>query len=123
MVVREEWLPIFERIYLQQVKRSEGGMLNLRYKVAWKQKWLTRFQDLLADKGAVELRFLTPADVRVLVEGQAEDPSLHLAQSGHGTADASERRPVAGGCVGRTSTVNSGTDVSSATPSGSTSMA
>ncbi len=35
---------------LQQVKRSEGGMLNLRYKVAWKQKWLTRFQDLLADK-------------------------------------------------------------------------
>ena len=28
-----------------------------------------RAQDLLADKGAVELRFLTPADVRVLVEG------------------------------------------------------
>ena len=33
-----------------QVKRSEGGMLNLRYKVAWKQQWLARFQDLLADK-------------------------------------------------------------------------
>jgi hypothetical protein len=35
---------------LQQVKRSEGGMLNLRYKVAWKKKWLERFQSLLADK-------------------------------------------------------------------------
>ena len=35
---------------LQEVKRSEGGMLNLRYKAAWKQKWLTRFQDTLADK-------------------------------------------------------------------------
>lgn len=35
---------------LQEVKRSEGGMLNLRYKVAWKQQWLTRFQSLLADK-------------------------------------------------------------------------
>jgi spore photoproduct lyase family protein len=35
---------------LQQVKRSEGGMLNLRYKVAWKQQWLMRFQTLLADK-------------------------------------------------------------------------
>jgi hypothetical protein len=23
-------------------------MLNLRYKVAWKQQWLMRFQDLLA---------------------------------------------------------------------------
>ena len=32
----------------QQVKRSEGGMWNLRYKVAWKQQWLARFQDLLA---------------------------------------------------------------------------
>lgn len=31
----------------QQVKRSEGGMWNLRYKVAWKQQWLARFQDLL----------------------------------------------------------------------------
>jgi spore photoproduct lyase family protein len=32
---------------LQEVKRSEGGMLNLRYKAAWKSKWLVRFQDLL----------------------------------------------------------------------------
>jgi spore photoproduct lyase len=35
---------------LQEVKRSEGGMLNLRYKVAWKKKWLERFQSLLAGK-------------------------------------------------------------------------
>jgi spore photoproduct lyase len=34
---------------LQQVKRSEGGMLNLRYKAAWKQQWLICFQNLLAD--------------------------------------------------------------------------
>jgi spore photoproduct lyase family protein len=32
---------------LQQVKQSEGGMWNLRYKVAWKQQWLARFQELL----------------------------------------------------------------------------
>jgi spore photoproduct lyase family protein len=35
---------------LQEVKRSEGGMLNLRYKASWKHKWLMRFQDALADK-------------------------------------------------------------------------
>jgi spore photoproduct lyase family protein len=35
---------------LQEVKRSEGGMLNLRYKAPWKHKWLMRFQDALADK-------------------------------------------------------------------------
>jgi spore photoproduct lyase family protein len=35
---------------LQEVKRSEGGMLNLRYKATWKKKWLERFQSLLADK-------------------------------------------------------------------------
>jgi spore photoproduct lyase family protein len=35
---------------LQEVKRSEGGMLNLRYKAARKRKWLERFQSLLADK-------------------------------------------------------------------------
>jgi spore photoproduct lyase len=34
----------------QQIKRSEGGMWNLRYKVAWKQQWLARFQKLLCDK-------------------------------------------------------------------------
>jgi spore photoproduct lyase family protein len=36
------WTPV-----TQQVKRSEGGMWNLRYKVAWKQQWLARFQHLL----------------------------------------------------------------------------
>jgi spore photoproduct lyase len=35
---------------LQEVKRSEGGMLNLRYKASWKHNWLVRFQDALADK-------------------------------------------------------------------------
>jgi spore photoproduct lyase family protein len=34
----------------QQIKRSEGGMWNLRYKVPWKRQWLARFQELLADK-------------------------------------------------------------------------
>ncbi len=33
----------------QQLKYSQGGMWNLRYKVAWKQKWLARFQEVLAD--------------------------------------------------------------------------
>ena len=32
----------------QEVKRSEGGMMNLRYRAAWKRQWLARFQDLLA---------------------------------------------------------------------------
>jgi len=32
---------------LQEQKRSEGGMMNLRYKAAWKQTWLARFKDLL----------------------------------------------------------------------------
>ena len=35
---------------LQQAKVSQNGMLNVRYKVAWKQQWLIRFQNLLADK-------------------------------------------------------------------------
>jgi spore photoproduct lyase len=35
---------------LQETKRSEGGMLNLRYKVAWKQRWLDRFRRLLVEK-------------------------------------------------------------------------
>jgi spore photoproduct lyase family protein len=48
-----QWHPMAED-YLwtpetQQTKRSEGGMWNLRYKVAWKQQWLARFQELLAD--------------------------------------------------------------------------
>jgi spore photoproduct lyase len=49
-----QWHPRAEQ-YLwtpetQQVKRSEGGMFNLRYKVAWKRQWLARFQELLADR-------------------------------------------------------------------------
>jgi spore photoproduct lyase len=52
--VNMQWHPKAEdylwRPDLQQVKRSEGGMWNLRYKVAWKQRWLARFQELLADK-------------------------------------------------------------------------
>jgi spore photoproduct lyase len=52
--VNMQWHPKAEE-YLrtpdtQQTKRSEGGMWNLRYKVAWKQQWIARFQQLLADK-------------------------------------------------------------------------
>ena len=47
-----QWHPKAEdylwRPDLQQVKRSESGMWNLRYKVAWKQQWVARFQELLA---------------------------------------------------------------------------
>ena len=32
---------------LQEAKQSQGGMLNLRYKAAWKRQWLKRLQDLL----------------------------------------------------------------------------
>ena len=50
--VNMRWHPKAEdylwRPDLQEVKRSEGGMLNLRYKAAWKRKWLAQFQDLLA---------------------------------------------------------------------------
>jgi len=51
--VNMQWHPKAEEDYLwrpdlQQVKRSEGGMRNLRYKVAWKQQWVARFQELLA---------------------------------------------------------------------------
>jgi DNA repair photolyase len=34
----------------QETKRSEGGQLNLRYRVAWKRQWLDRFQALLAQR-------------------------------------------------------------------------
>lgn len=52
--VNLQWHPKAEE-YLwtpdtQQTKRSESGMWNLRYKVAWKQQWLARFQQLLAAK-------------------------------------------------------------------------
>jgi spore photoproduct lyase family protein len=50
--VNMQWHPKAEDLLwtpeTQQVKRSEGGMWNLRYKVAWKQQWLARFRDLLA---------------------------------------------------------------------------
>ena len=50
--VNMQWHPRAEehlwRPDLQETKRSEGGMLNLRYKASWKRQWLARFQDLLA---------------------------------------------------------------------------
>jgi spore photoproduct lyase len=52
--VNMQWHPKAEE-YLwtpetQETKRSQTGMWNLRYNVAWKQRWLARFQELLADK-------------------------------------------------------------------------
>lgn len=32
---------------IQEVKRSEGGQANLRYRPGWKGRWLARFRDLL----------------------------------------------------------------------------
>ena len=34
---------------LQERKVSEGGMVNLRYRVAWKRRWLDQFQGWLAE--------------------------------------------------------------------------
>jgi spore photoproduct lyase family protein len=34
---------------LQEEKRSEGGMVNLRYRAGWKRQWLERFKGLLAE--------------------------------------------------------------------------
>lgn len=52
--VNMRWHPKAEeylwRPHLQEMKRSEGGMLNLRYKTAWKRRWLARFQRLLTEK-------------------------------------------------------------------------
>jgi spore photoproduct lyase family protein len=46
------WHPKAEELLwrpdLQEEKRSEGGMTNLRYRAGWKRTWLGRFQDLLA---------------------------------------------------------------------------
>ena len=46
------WHPKAEELLwrpdLQEEKRSEGGMTNLRYRAGWKRTWLRRFQDLLA---------------------------------------------------------------------------
>ncbi|WFT83482.1 spore photoproduct lyase family protein [Methylobacterium sp. CB376] len=41
----EEWL---WRPDIQETKRSEGGQENLRYRSAWKGRWLARFRALLA---------------------------------------------------------------------------
>lgn len=41
----EDWL---WRPDIQESKRSEGGMENLRYRAGWKGRWLARFQTLLA---------------------------------------------------------------------------
>ena len=52
--VNMQWHPKAEdylwRPELQQLKRSEGGMWNLRYKVGWKKDYLARIQAILADK-------------------------------------------------------------------------
>ena len=46
--VNMRWHPKAEdylwRPDLQEIKRSEGGMLNLRYKAAWKRRWLGQFR-------------------------------------------------------------------------------
>ena len=46
--VNMRWHPKAEdylwRPDLQEIKRSEGGMLNLRYKAAWKRRWLDQFR-------------------------------------------------------------------------------
>jgi spore photoproduct lyase len=48
------WHPRAEDILwrpdLQEAKRSEGGMRNLRYKAAWKRQWLARFRVLVAQQ-------------------------------------------------------------------------
>ena len=33
---------------IQETKRSQGGMENLRYRTPWKRRWLSRFTDLMA---------------------------------------------------------------------------
>lgn len=55
----------------QQTKRSQSGMWNLHYKVAWKQQWLARFQELLADRNA-----LLRCPLRVLI---VSSMSYHLS--------------------------------------------
>ena len=51
--VNLQWHPRAEEFLwtpsTQEVKRSQGGMWNLRYRVAWKRQWLDRFQALLAE--------------------------------------------------------------------------
>lgn len=35
---------------IQETKRSEGGMENLRDRAGWKDRWLSPFKTLLADE-------------------------------------------------------------------------
>lgn len=48
------WHPRAEEILwrpdLQEAKRSESGMRNLRYRAAWKKRWLARFEELLGQE-------------------------------------------------------------------------
>ncbi|MDX7951170.1 spore photoproduct lyase family protein [Lichenihabitans sp. Uapishka_5] len=50
--VNQRWHPRAEDLLwtpeTQETKLSQGGMVNLRYRVAWKRQWLDRFQALLA---------------------------------------------------------------------------
>ncbi len=52
--VNLRWHPKAEALLwrpdIQETKRSEGGMENLRYRTGWKGRWLTRFKALLAEE-------------------------------------------------------------------------
>ncbi|AWB19921.1 spore photoproduct lyase family protein [Methylobacterium currus] len=52
--VNLRWHPKAEALLwrpdIQETKRSEGGMENLRYRSGWKGRWLTRFEALLAEE-------------------------------------------------------------------------
>nr|WP_082167725.1 spore photoproduct lyase family protein [Methylobacterium aquaticum] len=52
--VNLRWHPKAEALLwrpdIQETKRSEGGMENLRYRSGWKGRWLARFKALLAEE-------------------------------------------------------------------------
>ncbi|WP_091746065.1 spore photoproduct lyase family protein [Methylobacterium sp. ap11] len=52
--VNLRWHPKAEALLwrpdIQETKRSEGGMENLRYRTGWKGRWLSRFKALLAEE-------------------------------------------------------------------------
>ncbi|GJD48022.1 hypothetical protein OPKNFCMD_0737 [Methylobacterium crusticola] len=52
--VNLRWHPRAEELLwrpdIQESKRSEGGMENLRYRAGWKGRWLARFRALLAEE-------------------------------------------------------------------------
>ncbi|PIK72418.1 radical SAM protein, partial [Methylobacterium frigidaeris] len=52
--VNLQWHPKAEALLwrpdIQETKRSEGGMENLRYRTGWKGRWLARFKALLAEE-------------------------------------------------------------------------